>query len=149
MKYDYLKYWKIVKYYYQRKYNLSTSELDLILFLYSEKYFTRKTLELFDNILSWDKNRIKKMMDEGWILIFRESKPGSPRIYELSYKSRNLVTNIYKNLECSETIPTHPTINKMFRKGARFTDKTHRMVLLEMNKQIKEKKFKNIDGLDL
>ena len=38
---DYLKYWRVVRYFIKAKYNLSQADLDIILFLYSEKYFSK------------------------------------------------------------------------------------------------------------
>lgn len=35
---DYLKYWKVIRYFIKAKYKISTGELDMLLFLYSEKY---------------------------------------------------------------------------------------------------------------
>ena len=39
MQNDYLKYWRVVRYFIKIKYGISTGELDMLLFLYSEKYF--------------------------------------------------------------------------------------------------------------
>ena len=40
---DYLKYWRVVKYFAKRKYQVSSADLDMLLFLYSEKYFNKTT----------------------------------------------------------------------------------------------------------
>ena len=39
---NYLKHWRTVKFYIKAKYELSEAELELILFLYSEGYFTKE-----------------------------------------------------------------------------------------------------------
>ena len=41
MQTDYLKYWRVIRYYVKAKYNISTGELDMLLFLYSEDYFSK------------------------------------------------------------------------------------------------------------
>ena len=51
---DYLKYWRVIRQFVKVKYNLSQSDLDILLFLYSEKYFDRGKFDEFDNILGWD-----------------------------------------------------------------------------------------------
>ena len=38
---DYLKYWRVVRYFIKAKYGLSQADLDILLFLYSEKYFSK------------------------------------------------------------------------------------------------------------
>ena len=42
---DYLKYWRVVKYFAKRKYQVSSADLDMLLFLYSEKYFNKTTFK--------------------------------------------------------------------------------------------------------
>ena len=39
---DYLKYWRVVRYYIRAKYKISTADLDILLFLYSEEYLKKK-----------------------------------------------------------------------------------------------------------
>ena len=43
MQTDYLKYWRVIRYYVKAKYSISTGELDMLLFLYSEDYFSKPT----------------------------------------------------------------------------------------------------------
>jgi len=41
---DYLKYWRVIRYYILRKNNLKPAELETLIFLRSEKYFTKNDL---------------------------------------------------------------------------------------------------------
>ena len=43
MKYshDYLKYWRVIRYWVKAKYGIGTPDIDMILFLYSEDYFNK------------------------------------------------------------------------------------------------------------
>ncbi len=41
---DYLKYWKVVKYWVKRKYKINTGDLELMLFLYSEHLFNKNSI---------------------------------------------------------------------------------------------------------
>ena len=57
---DYMKYWRVIRYFVKRKYGLNTEELDMLFFLYSEEYFNGgpkalyglsfKTVRLIDSI---------------------------------------------------------------------------------------------------
>ena len=38
---DYLKYWRVIRYWVKAKYGLSTPDLDMLLFLYSEEMFNK------------------------------------------------------------------------------------------------------------
>lgn len=135
---DYLKYWRVIKKYVQTKHNLSSAEVDTLLFLHSENYFDRDKFQQFNEILSWDKQRFNKLLREGWIEVFRKRTGKYKSLYQLSYKATNLVQYIYRKLE-GEEMPTG-NWNPMFKKGASYTDKVHRNMIIAMNKEIKSKK---------
>ena len=94
---DYLKYWRVVRQYIKVKYALTQSDLDVILFLNSEDYFSKDKFEEFDRILSWDENRFNKLLRDGWIEVFRKRKGKTKGLYNLSYKAKRVITSIYKN----------------------------------------------------
>ena len=71
MKSDYLKYWRIVKYYVKAKYGLKEGDLDLLLFLSSEGYFSRDKFTEFEKLLSWNKLRFYDLIATGWIEVFK------------------------------------------------------------------------------
>ena len=58
---DYLKYWRVVRYFIKAKYGLSQADLDVLLFLYSEKYFSKDKFSDFNELISWDKMRFEKL----------------------------------------------------------------------------------------
>ena len=45
--FTFLKNWRIVRYYIQKRYDLTVSELDMLLFLYDENVFDKKTFNSF------------------------------------------------------------------------------------------------------
>ena len=50
MQSDYLKYWRVVRYFIKAKYKLTQEDLDMLLFLYSEKYFDKSKFKEFNNL---------------------------------------------------------------------------------------------------
>ena len=68
---DYLKYWRVIRYFVKAKYGLTQSDLDVLLFLYSEKYFNKDKFEEFDELLSWDEDRFDRLLRDEWISCFR------------------------------------------------------------------------------
>jgi hypothetical protein len=64
---DYLKYWRVVRYFIQAKYNIGTSDLDILLFLYSETYFSKDKFNEFDELLSWEVKRFDRLRRDDWI----------------------------------------------------------------------------------
>ena len=69
---DYLKYWRVVRYFIKKKYNLTTSDLEMLLFLKSEGRFSKENFQEFNELLSWDKSRFERLRQQGWIEVFRK-----------------------------------------------------------------------------
>jgi hypothetical protein len=136
---DYLKYWRVIRQFMKIKYGLTQSDLDILLFLYSEKYFDRGKFEEFDNLLGWDKQRFENLRQAGWIIVFRKRMGARKAIYQLSIKSVRMIQSIYRKLS-GEEIPVSSSNNKMFAKNVSFSDKVYRNMIIEMNKTIKQQR---------
>jgi hypothetical protein len=134
---DYLKYWRVVRYYVKRKYNITQAELEMLLFLRSEKYFSKDNFDEFDELLSWSKNRFEKLRKEGWIDSFRKKDGKRRAMYQLSYKAQRMITSVYKKLE-GEEIPESKSSNPLFLEGANYTDKVYRNYIKKLNKAIRQ-----------
>jgi hypothetical protein len=134
MKSDYLKFWRVVRYYIKAKYGLTESDLDILLFLYSEGYFTKDKFSEFDNLISWNKNRFEDLRQAGWIEVFRKRDVAKKKkaIYQLSFKGNNVVKEIYNKLN-GEEIPTSLSQNPMYDRNASFNDKVYRHFIKLMN----------------
>ena len=134
---DYLKYWRVIRYYYQRKHNLKASELDTLIFLFSEKYFTKKKFLEFDELFSWDDRRFDNLHSKGWIITFSRSSIPYKTIYQLSPKTVNMIKDIYNKLS-GEELSVDPEINPLFKKNVKYTDKVYRNMIKKMNKFIRQ-----------
>ena len=140
---DYLKYWRVIRQFVKVKYGLTQSDLDILFFLYSEKYFDRDKFEEFDNLLGWDKSRFHRLINSGWIEVFRHGmNPGGRRvIYKLSSKSIYMIKSVYNKLS-GEEIPVSQSQNKMFARNVSYTDKRYRTMIKEMNATIKQQRHR-------
>jgi len=139
---DYLKFWRVIRYYIKFKHELSQADLDVILFLYSEGYFGKEKFDHFVELVSWDKERFASLHSRGWIETFRRRGTDGRSLYCLSDKAKRVVRDIYRKLE-GEEIPTSLSYNPMFLKNVSYNDKVYRNMILEMNayyRQEREKK---------
>jgi hypothetical protein len=136
---DYLKYWRVIRYFIKAKYKINTGELDVLLFLYSEKYFSKDKFNEFDELISWDVNRFNKLLRDGWVTVFRKRQGKKKALYEVSYKGRRMLGSMYKKLS-GEEIPESPSVNPMFLKNVSYTDKVYRNMIIEMNKFIRQQR---------
>ncbi len=138
-KYNFLKYWRIVKYYVKRKYNLSEPDLEMLLYLYDEGRFDMDAFKEYSNIMHWDRNRFWKLKQKGFINVWREKNEVSNRkaIYELSITSSRICNLVYKRLLQEEKISEDPRINPVM-KGNSYTDRVYRIAIKKMNQKIKD-----------
>jgi hypothetical protein len=111
----------------------------MILFLNSEIYFGKDKFKEFNNLLSWDEGRFKRLLRDGWIEVFRKREGVHKTLYSLSYKTKRVVDSIYKKLN-GEEIPTSQTSNPMFAKNVSYSDIIYRNMIIEMNKFIKQQR---------
>ena len=139
MQNDYLKYWRVVRYFIKIKYGICTGELDMLLFLYSEKYFGKEKFKEFNELLSWNVNRFDQLLKKGWIEVFRKRVGKHKTLYSLSFKANRMIDSIYKKLN-GEQIPESPTSNPMFKSNVSYTDKVYRNMIKEMNKFIRQQR---------
>lgn len=136
-KYNYLKYFRVIRYFFKAKYKLSLQDLEMLLFLYSEKRFGAEKFDEYSQIFSWNRNRFSNLKTDGWIVKLQRQNKYRKSIYELSHKGKEVVRNFYRKLE-GERIPTSKSSNPLFLSGASYSDKVNRNVILKMNEEIKE-----------
>ena len=132
MQTDYLKYWRVVRQFIKAKHGLTQADLDILLFLKSEQYFSKDKFKEFDELISWNKNRFENLRQAGWIEVFRKRMGKRKALYQLSTKGKRVTTSIYKYLNGKE-IPTSNDGNPMFLRNVSYTDKVYRNFITEMN----------------
>jgi hypothetical protein len=142
---DYMKYWRVIRHFIKVKYGLTQCDLDMILFLRSEGYFSKDKFVEFNAILSWEVGRFERLRQDGWIVVFRKNAGRRKALYELSYKSLRVVDLIYKKLN-GEEITELPGKNPMFLKNVSYTDKVYRNFIMEMNKSIKQLRHLSLES---
>jgi len=141
MKLNYLKYWRVIRYFIKSKYKLTQADLDILLFLHDEPYFSKDKFNEFDELLSWNVNRFDQLLKNGWIEVFRKYDRKNKALYQLSYKSTRMIVSIYKKLN-GEEIPTSQSANPMFARNVSYTDKVYRNMIKEMNKAIRQQRHR-------
>ena len=138
---DYLKFWRVIRYYVKSKHKLSQADLDILLFLYSESYFGKEKFDEFAELVTWNKIRFGRLLKEGWIERFRV-RAKNRALYQLSDKCKRLIVDIYKKLN-GEEIPVSKSYNSMFLKNVSYNDKVYRNMILEMNAYNKANKYRS------
>lgn len=139
---DYLKNYRVVKYWAMKNYNITGPELEMLYYLYGEGLFYKNEFLAIDNVFSWDKNRFNKLMHDGWVHIWRQRSGAEANLYELTFKAKRLVNSIYKKLNGEEPIPESKRRNAIFRSN-KFSDKTYAIAIRKFNEDFRRLKLKN------
>lgn len=139
IEYDYLKYWRVVRYFIKAKYGLNTADLEMLIFLYSESYFDKDRFQEFNELLYWDVKRFDRLLRDGWIEVFRKRQGNKKGLYKLSYKTNRIIKDMYKKLN-GEEIPMSEKRNPMFKKNVKYTDKVYRNMIKKMNSFIRQQR---------
>lgn len=131
---NFLKYWRVVRYYIKRKYTLSNAELDMLLYLYDMPFFKKEDFNYYSNSMSWNKKRFFDMVKNGFIREWRGGgvKYGRSKIFELTHLSKTICSNTYKKLLKEELISEDPRSNPIFKKET-YTDKIYKQIIEKMN----------------
>lgn len=136
-----LKHWRVVRYWVKRKYELTDAEVDMIIFLYDERFFSYHDYKKFEAITSWDKKRFYRLKELGWISVWRKRTLKDHAIYELSYKGKKLVHKIYSILQGEEDFPESTRRNPVMKRE-KYTDKVYSLWMAEINKANREQRLR-------
>ena len=71
---NYLKYWRVIRFWVQAKYKLTTPDLEMMLYLYSEDIFNKEQFKKYEEIMSWDEKRFRMLLRDGWIHVWRKRR---------------------------------------------------------------------------
>lgn len=132
--FNYLKYWRVVSYWAKKKFDLTTAELDMLLYLYDMPYFKREDFNVYGKTMSWDKKRFIAMKRKKLVKLWREGGDGQSRanLYELTPYAKRICLTVYRKLSGQEPISEQKRSNPIF-KGETFNDKMYREIIKKMN----------------
>jgi len=126
------KYYRLVRRWACKTYNLKDADLELLVYLDCKELFTRN--DFIDGVYtySWDKNRWERLRREGWIDVFKERNRTTSKyaVYKVSSKSKRLINRIYRILLAEEDLPTATT--SVFYNNKSYTDKVFNKAIDDM-----------------
>jgi len=144
-KHDYLKYFRVVRHWIRMKYEIGLPELEMLLFLHGEGLFKKSDFDEFQKLISWDTDRFDRMLRDKWIIVWRKRTGNEATLYEISYRGKRMITNMYKILNGEEVISEDSKRNPMFKKNAPYKDKLYRGMIRRMNEAIKQSRHPSVE----
>ena len=127
-----LKYYRLVRKWACKTYELTDSDLELLIYLDCKERFTRKEFIDGTYTYSWDKNRWERLRQQGWIEVWRHRNRTSIKysIFKTSFKCSQLISRIYRILLGEEDLPTSE--RSVFYKNKSYTDKVYNKAIDDM-----------------
>ena len=119
--FDFLKYWSLVRHWAMVQYGLTQEEIDTLMYLYSEPYFSRDQYNEFAEVLIGKKNSLTDFLDRGLIVKIEMvdktngEKVRSAQIYKLSFKTNSILAAIYDRILLKTQISESNKITKVFQ----------------------------------
>jgi len=86
IKYNYLKYWRLVRYYVKREHSINERDIDMLLYIYSERPFRWDYFNKFDQSFAFDSRRFGRFLQMGYIVKWRDNYKNSAGLFVISNK---------------------------------------------------------------
>jgi len=130
--YDILEHFHIVRHYFHTVKKINLFQLELLLALYPKQYFTQRDYGFI--VKQFTYNRIKKLMDLGYIVLFSKDKNKMHGVYCLSVKAKHIVQDFYMCLSGEKKMSEDFTVNPFFGKNQSTTDRKKANIIKALNK---------------
>tara|TARA_R110000824_G_scaffold210945_6_gene396836 strand:+ start:382 stop:822 length:441 start_codon:yes stop_codon:yes gene_type:complete len=127
-----LKYYRLVRKWACKTYNLKDADLELLIYLDCKKHFTRNEFMDGAYTYSWDKKRWDRLRQEGWIDTWRNRNRTTMKysVFKTSIKCQQLISRIYRILLAQEDLPQ--SSRSTFYKNKTYTDKVFNKAIDDM-----------------
>ena len=129
-----LKYYRLIRKWACKTYNLKDADLELLIYLDCKKRFTRNDFIDGEYTYSWDKDRWERLRREGWIEVWRHRNRTTIKysIFQTSQKCKRLISRMYRIMLGEEDLPTSE--RSIFYKNKTYTDKVYNKAIDDMIK---------------
>jgi len=143
-KHDYMKYYRVARFYMKEKYGLSQMDLEVLLYLFSEKYFTVIKFKEYTRHFDWSKELLPRLKRNGWVELFKPRAKYREAVYRITLKASRAMMTFYNLLEGKEFSDSRH--NPMFRGDAGYVDRAHQGIIKRINKEIREDILKSSEN---
>lgn len=100
--------WRAIRTWAIQEYEIGQGDFELLLELHKRKYFTTEDFFNGSLLLNWDKHRWRRMVNDGWVQVYRKRVGGANHrynIYELSRRVKTMITRVMSIVSGLEPIP--------------------------------------------
>ena len=129
-----LKYYRIIRRWACKQYNIKDADLELLIYLDCKGLFKRDDFINGVFTYTWDKHRWERLRKNGWIDVWKERNRRDSKyaLYKTSMKTKLMINRIYKIMLGDEDIPI--TESNVFYKNESYSDKVMNKAIDDMIK---------------
>lgn len=129
-----LKHYRIIRKWACKNNEINDADLELLIYLDCLEFFTRHDFEEGSFSYSWDKKRWDKLLQQGWIVVWRNRNNTTQKynIYKVSFKCKQLISRMYRIMLGEEDLPTSHR-NKLTKRQS-YTEKVLMRSIENVNK---------------
>lgn len=116
IKYDFLKYIRVVMKWAVENSTLTRPQIELILYLYGMGTFSKKQFQEYHKTVGmYEQKTLDHLTEEGWIILWRPAnkKKKEHALYTISHSGKLFCTRVHKICCGLEEITTDPKYNKL------------------------------------
>jgi len=113
-----LKHYRIIRRWATKTNGLTDADLELLVYFDCIGRFTRQDFENGVLSYSWDNRRWNRLLKEGWVVKWRAYDGGDRgySIYEISFRCKCLIQQMYRIMLGEEDIPTSTRRNPLMKR---------------------------------
>jgi len=89
---DYMKYWRVIRYWAKAKYKIGTPDIDMLFFLYSEQIFNKSKFKEFEECMG------KRLINTLYKKLNGEEIGESPQTNPLFRNDASYMDKVYRNM---------------------------------------------------
>lgn len=135
-----LAYEPVIRKYIKKKYDVTETELKLLLFIYHKRQFPLRNFYNFKTMFDWEANAFHKMRDKGYMRMVKEaSKKKFGVVYGSTKKTDKIVEEFMRLLQDDEYISNDPKVNPIFKRET-FGDKMHSHFMRHINREREQRR---------
>lgn len=129
-----LKYYRIIRRWACRQYDIKDADLELLIYLDCKGLFKREDFINGAFTYTWDKHRWERLRRDGWIGVWKERNRRDSKyaVYKTSMKTKLMINRIYRIMLGEEDIPI--TKANVFYKNKSYSDKVYNKAIDDMIK---------------
>lgn len=129
-----LAYMPIMSKYVQRKYEISASQMSVLLFIYHKRTFPLRQYFNYKCMFKWEAKAFHEMQRRGFMKIAKESSKKLGVIYASTRKTDKIVEEFFEMLRDDVFISTDPEVNPLFKRED-FQDKVFSNFMKAINRE--------------